>query len=150
MTEKLATLKQKLQQIADLQGAFSLLAWDQQTYMPAGGSVARGRQMALLSELAQERMVDDQLGYLIDDLQSYAADLPADDDAAALIKIAKRDFDQAVNVPPAYVAKTGVHLAASYQAWTKARPSGDFSLVRPHLEKTVELSREYANFFPRL
>src|SRR5690606_20240152 len=32
--------------------------------------------------------------------------------------------------------------------WTKARPANDFKAVRPYLEKTVDLSRQLADFFP--
>jgi carboxypeptidase Taq len=45
-------------------------------------------------------------------------------------------------------ARLSAHLSESYQAWTAARPANDFSAVQPYLEKTLELSREYANFFP--
>jgi carboxypeptidase Taq len=40
------------------------------------------------------------------------------------------------------------HSAASYEAWAKARPENDFAAVRPLLEKTLELSRRLADFFP--
>ena len=58
----LADLKQRLQAIADLNGAAAVLHWDQATYMPPGGAVARGRQLALLSGLAHERMIDPAIG----------------------------------------------------------------------------------------
>jgi carboxypeptidase Taq len=40
------------------------------------------------------------------------------------------------------------HQADSYQTWTAARPENDFAAVQPYLEKTLELSRRYADFFP--
>ena len=33
-------------------------------------------------------------------------------------------------------------------AWAEARPANDFAKVIPFLEKTIELSRKYASFFP--
>ena len=53
-----------------------MLGWDQATYMPAGGAVARARQGATLSRLAHEKSVDPALGKLIDSLAPYA-DVPA-------------------------------------------------------------------------
>ena len=35
----------------------------------------------------------------------------------------------------------------SSDAWTRARPANDFAAVLPLLEKTLDLSREYAEFF---
>jgi carboxypeptidase Taq len=40
------------------------------------------------------------------------------------------------------------HDAHSYQVWTEARPANDFARVRPLLEKTLDLSRRLAGFFP--
>jgi hypothetical protein len=43
---KLLDLKTRLREIYDIEAAASLLYWDQATYMPPGGAVARGRQLA--------------------------------------------------------------------------------------------------------
>ena len=37
--------------------------------------------------------------------------------------------------------------SASYDAWTRARPANDFATMRPYLEKALDFSREYADFF---
>jgi carboxypeptidase Taq len=143
--EKLAELKRRLAEVADLNAAAALLDWDQATYMPAAGAAARGRQGALLRRLAHERSVDPALGKLIDALARSRNALPAD--AAALIRVAMRDFERAVKVPPDYVARVNALGAASYDAWTRARPANDFAAMRPFLEQALELSREYAEYF---
>jgi carboxypeptidase Taq len=145
--DKLAELKNRLAEIADVSSAGAVLGWDQATYMPSGGAVARARQSATLSRLAHEKSVDPALGTLIDELEPYAASLPADADDARLVRVAKRDFDKAIKVPPDYVARASAAASASYDAWTRARPANDFATMVPYLERTVELSREYANFF---
>ena len=50
-------------------------------------------------------------------------------------------------MPADYVARANAHGAASYDAWTRARPANDFAAMVPYLEKTLELSREYSEFF---
>src|SRR5262245_29470676 len=143
--QKLAELKRRLTEIADLGYAGALLDWDQQTYMPAGGTAARGRQGALIRKLGHERSVDPALGKLIDELLRSAGSLPADD--AALIRVAQRDFEKAIKVPPEHVARVNALGSASYDAWTRARPANDFAAMRPFLEQTLDLSRQYAEFF---
>jgi carboxypeptidase Taq len=145
--DKLAELKSRLAEIADLGSAGSVLGWDQATYMPSGGAVARARQSATLSRLAHEKSVDPALGTLIDELEPHAAALPADADDARLVQVAKRDFTKAIKVPPDYVARASAAASESYDAWTRARPANDFAAMVPHLERTIELSREYAGFF---
>ncbi len=145
---KLEELKTRLMEIADLGSASAVLGWDQSTYMPEGGAAARGRQLALMGRLAQEKATDPALGKLLDGLRAYEESLPYDDDDASLIRLARRDFEQAVRVPPEFVARASSHFSESYQAWAKARPENDFPAVRPFLEKTLDLSRELANYFP--
>lgn len=138
----------RLREAADLRYALAVLNWDQTTYMPPGGATARGRQVALLERLAHERATDPELGRLLDRLQPYAASLPDDSDDAALIRVARRDFERASRLPDRFVAETAEHFALSYQAWTTARPANDFAAVEPLLAKTLDLSRRYADYFP--
>lgn len=144
----LSRLREKLQEIYDLEGTAALLGWDQSTYLPAAGATARGRQMALLARLAQERKASPELGHLIDQAESETRDLPADSDDASLVRVARQDFDRATRVPPEHLEAFFQHTAASYQAWRGARPENDFQRVRPYLEKTLDFSRRYAEFFP--
>ncbi len=144
---KLAELKRHLLEISDLAAARSVLHWDQATYMPRGGAHARARQGATLSRLAHEKSVDAALGTLLDELAPYAAGLPYDSDEASLIRIARRDFEKAIKLPSAYVARASALASTSYDAWTRARPANDFAAMLPFLEKAVDLSREYAGFF---
>ena len=141
----LAELKQRLSEIYDLTAAGSVLTWDEATYMPKGGTVARGRQSSMLRRLAHERFVDPALGRLIDRLEPGADKLPADD--ASLIRIVRRDYERAIRVPAEYVARANAHGSASYNAWIWARPANDFAAMIPFLEKTLDLRREYASFF---
>ena len=65
----------------------------------------------------------------------------------ACIRVVRRDFEKAIKVPADHVARANAHGSASYDAWTRARPANDFAAMIPHLEKTLDLSREYAGFF---
>jgi carboxypeptidase Taq len=145
---KFLELKARLMEINDLESAGALLYWDQATHMPPGGAAARGRQLGTLRRLAHEKLVDPSLGCLIEDLRAYEEGLPYDSDEASLIRVARRDHERAIRVPPEFVARLQAHITECYQTWTRARPSDDFPHVRPYLERTLELSRELAGFFP--
>lgn len=141
----LADLKRRLAEIYDLKAAGAVLGWDEATYMPKGGALARGRQSALLRRLAHERLVDPVLEKALDRLEPQVASLPAAD--ASLIRVVRRDYEKARKVPAAFVARAAAHASESYNAWIRARPENDFATMIPFLEKTLELSREYASFF---
>src|SRR4030081_666174 len=97
---RLAQLKARLIEIGDLAGTSAILSWDQSTYMPKSGAVARGRQCALMSRLLHERRTDPGLGRLLEQLTPYGESLTPDSDDAALIRVTARDFAKALKVPP--------------------------------------------------
>ncbi len=146
--EQRAELERRLALVTDLSSAAAVLEWDQMTYMPPGGADGRGRQLATLERLAHEHATDPALGRLLDALQPHAESLPFDDDFAALVRLARREYDKRVRVPADFTAELAEHQAAAYELWADARPANDFARVAASLEKTLELSRRYADFFP--
>lgn len=148
MQDKLQELKTRLAEISDLESAVALLAWDQSTYMPPGGASARARQLATLGQIAHQKFVDPAIGRMLEELLPYEESLPYDSDDASLLRITRRDYEKAIKVPSAFMAELLSHTSASYEAWTRARPENDFAAVKPYFEKTLELSRRLADFFP--
>jgi len=59
-------LKDRLATISDLGSARSLRFWDQQTYMPRGGVAGRVEQVATLSLLSHEMLVNEATARLLD------------------------------------------------------------------------------------
>jgi len=146
MSEKLEQLKERLGEIADIGYAASVLSWDQQVNMPPAGNDARGQQLATLSKIAQEKFITDEVGRLIEDLTQELNG--ADTDAAALVRVAARNYEKAKRVPPSFIAEQAIVTSKAFEAWMEARAKADFSIFQPHLEKVVELVHKYISFFP--
>ena len=85
---------------------------------------------------------------MLDELQPYADSLPPDDDDAALVHVARRSYERRTKVPAEFAAAFAGHTAETFSLWAQARPANDFRRVQPALEKTLDMSRQYANFFP--
>ena len=145
MGQEIAELKSELRAIADLHAAANVLEWDQNTYMPPGGAAARGRQIALLRRLAHERRTAPRMNKLFGALQGTA---DSDGVDGALVRAAHRHWSRATRVPAALMEELTNHASLTYSVWAKARRANDFPMVRPLLEKNVELSRRYADHFP--
>jgi len=148
MSEKLEYLKDLLAEVADLNYAQALLGWDQQTYMPQGGSEARGHQLATLGKISHQKFTSDEIGMLLGDLEKEYADADPDSDDVRLLKVTRHNYDQATCVPAEFVAEFAVVTSKAFEAWVEARKKSDFSIFRPHLEKVVELNQRYVTFFP--
>jgi carboxypeptidase Taq len=138
-------LKEKLAEISDLNGAASVLAWDQQTYMPPGGGTARAEQLATLGKLAHEMLVSDRIGELLETASAEVAGLPEDSDEAGLIRLVRREYDKARKVPASLVAELARASSLGLEIWVEARETSDFPLFRPALQKIVDLHRELAH-----
>lgn len=96
---KFLKLKSLLAEINDINAAAALLSWDQATYMPPSGAAARGRQLATLRQIAHGKFTDGAIAQLLEDLQSYAADLPYDSDEVSLIRVTRRSYERAAKFP---------------------------------------------------
>ncbi len=147
MEEKLKQLKELLGEVADLRAASSVLGWDQQVNMPEGGAEDRGEQIATLENILHQKATSDEIGKLLDDLERYQDQLNSDSDDARLIKVTRREYDKQTKVPPEYVSEFARVSTVAQSVWEKAKATADFEEFRPHLEKLVDLRRQYAEFF---
>lgn len=148
MSEKLNELKEKLGEVSDLGNAAALLAWDQQVNMPSGGAEARGRHMATLGKVIQEKFTSDEVGRLLEDAKQELSGADSDSDDVAMVRVAARNYDKAKRVPTEFVVEQAIVSAKAFEAWIEARKKSDFSIFQPHLEKVVELVHKYVSFFP--
>jgi carboxypeptidase Taq len=125
----------------DLMEVQQLLEWDQQVMMPRKGAEQRGAHQAALARVVHERLADPALGDLIVSLEEK--DLA--DDARADLREAHRAWERAVKVPSSLVSERAMAVALAQEAWTAAKPAGDFAAFRPHLERVLALTREMAS-----
>jgi carboxypeptidase Taq len=145
----LRQLKERLGRVTDLERVSRLLGWDQQTMMPRAGAEIRADQLATLRRLSHELFTDNETGRLLDELKPLAAS-DDDSDDAALIRIARRDYDKAVRVPAELRAEMARASAQAQPVWVEARATSDFERFLPMLERNIELRRQYiACFEPR-
>ena len=130
--------------VFDLASAVSLLEWDQQTYMPPGGSEGRASQIATLSRMAHELFIGDEFGAA---LEAAEAEVDPDSDEARIVWRLKRDVHKSRRVPADWVEEHEHTVRLAFNAWVNARAASDFSAFRPHLEKVLRLKLAYAEFF---
>jgi carboxypeptidase Taq len=144
--DALTKLRERLGEIADLQAAARLLDWDEQTMMPSGGAQARAHQLATLERVAHERFVSEDLGDLLDELDGEL-DIDATDDDASLVRVTRRRYHKALQVPTDLKAEIAYRAALGQRVWESARAADDLAAALPALERNVELAREYAACF---
>ena len=142
MSDALIELRRRLAEVSDLEALGQLLAWDQEVIMPPAGAEWRAQQRATVERLAHERFVDDRVGEL---LETAAPESDIDVD---LIRVARRDFEQARRVPGELVEELAHASSTGHEAWLRARDASDFALFEPHLRRNVDLRRRWIACFP--
>ncbi|WP_425406419.1 carboxypeptidase M32 [Hwanghaeella sp.] len=125
----------KLNTIGD---ALSVLHWDASVMMPAGGSQARGDQLATLRGISHELLTDPKVGDLIGAAESAALD-PWQ--AANLHEI-RRSYRRASAVPQHLVEALSKTTSACEHVWRTAKQEADFAKVAPLLQEVLDLTRE--------
>lgn len=154
--KSLATLEPlttKLLEIQQLNSAASVLSWDQETYMPAGGGRARADQIATLQGVAHEKFVSSDVEILlagwVDLNTGHPVDQPGDvwDEASrAVLREVWRDFSRAKKLPSDFVIRLSRECSLAQQVWAEAKEQNSFTLFLPNLQRVLALKREETQF----
>lgn len=152
----LATLEPLTTTLLDIQrinSAASVLSWDQETYMPAGGGQARAEQIAALQGLAHQKLVSPDVERLlmqwIDPSTGRALDQPGDswdEPSRSLLREVWRDFSRAKKLPHEFVVTLARECSLAQQVWAQARAQNKFSQFLPNLSRVLALKREEAGY----
>lgn len=133
-------LEAKFRQFSDIEGALAILNWDGATMMPDGGAVVRGRQLATLSVLAHETLIDPAVGDLLTEAKTQSLD---DWQSANLGEMARAHL-AATAIPSDLVGKIEETKAATEMAWRSAREADNFAGVADNLQTLLDLVKQSA------
>jgi carboxypeptidase Taq len=140
-------LRERLAEIWDISKSASILAWDQQTKMPARGAAGRAEQLATLGRIAHEKFTDAEVGQLLEQLQGFEEAQPYDSVEASLIRVTRRDWEKARRVPSELRAELTRSSSLALPIWAQARQDSDFATFLPHLRHAIDLRRRYIDCF---
>jgi carboxypeptidase Taq len=147
VADALAQLKERLTRVTDLERCGRVLSWDQQTMMPPEGWRHRGDHLATLRGIQHETLIAEETGRLLEELRGLEGSLDPDSDDAALIRVARRDYEKSVRVPTSLRTEMTRAAAEARTIWVKARANDDFEAFRPALEHNYELRQRYIDCF---
>lgn len=137
------TLLGRMQELKDLSGLVGLATWDQETYLPPKGELARASQLATLQGLCHERLVDPRVGEWVE----RAATEPLSADEQAMLRVFQHERDRAVKVPQSLVKAIAEAQSHGLAAWREAREAKRFAPFQKALGTLLSLRREQADAF---
>jgi carboxypeptidase Taq len=149
----LEPLTTKLLEIQRINSAASVLAWDQETYMPAGGGEARAEQIAVLQGIAHQKLVSSDVQSLlsqwVDPATGQAADKSGetwDEPSRSLLRETWRDVSRAKKLPSDFVVRLSRECSLAQQVWVEAKKHNTFATFLPNLRTVLQLKRDEAQY----
>jgi carboxypeptidase Taq len=134
-------LERRFARISAIGDALGILGWDQQTMMPDGAAEGRGEQMAALSVIQHELLIDPAVG---DGIAEAEGDKTLGTPEQANLREMRRAHLHATAVPGDLVEALAKATAACEMAWRRARADSDFPSLLPTLSEVLRLTREEA------
>jgi carboxypeptidase Taq len=149
----LEPLTNRLLEIQRINSAASLLSWDQETYMPAGGGGARAEQIATLQGIAHQQLVCSDTDRLLARWLDLKTGFPLEQDgelwdesSTALLREVWRDYSRAKKLPSEFVTRLSRECSLAQQVWAEAKTQNDFKAFLPNLRTVLSLKREEAQY----
>ncbi len=139
-----AALRARFRRASLVQDALGILDWDQATTMPEGSSDGRAEQIAALSVLRHELLVDPAVPDLLAQAEAELGARDAHDWDAANLRIMRRSHLRAAAVPADLVEAAARANSVCELRWRRARAENDYAHLVPSLSEVLDLVREIA------
>jgi carboxypeptidase Taq len=134
----------KYKEYSVLGSVTGLLHWDMQAMMPHKGIERRTDQLSLLSGMMHKMLTSEQIGELLDKLDSSSNTLT--EEMRANVREIRHDYQKATKIPVELVEEMSREQSLCHEVWVKAREAADFQLFAPNLEKVVKLVAKMAEY----
>jgi len=146
MKESLAYIYKEQKELSVLGGISALLGWDQMTYMPSMGAEERSEQSVIISKLVHERVISDEFWKHIENLSKpIKFDTLTKKDKIVVSRL-KKDIEKARKIPLDFVERAAKVTTLAYPAWQEAREKSNYSIFSSHLQKIIDLEKEYCDY----
>jgi carboxypeptidase Taq len=133
-----------------LHSAEALVHWDMETMMPPRAVSLRSEQLTLLSRISHKMSTDPEIGRL---LQAVTADLQYEslgEVEKRNVHLIKKNYEEQTALPEKLVSETAKQQAITVNAWKQAKAAKRFAMLKPDLEKLLDLSRQAAEILMKV
>ncbi|WP_462411983.1 carboxypeptidase M32 [Neobacillus sp. Marseille-QA0830] len=123
--------------------ALGLLYWDLRTGAPKQGVDQRSEVIGLLSSEVFKMSTSEEMAAYIANLSK--ADLP--EKTRKVLEECKKNYEQNKKIPAEEYKEFVVLQSKAESVWEEAKAKSDFSLFQPYLEKLVETTKRFIDYW---
>ncbi|MDA3834473.1 MAG: carboxypeptidase M32, partial [Spirochaetales bacterium] len=145
--KQIERLKQMDAEIMQLEHISALLQWDEEIQMPSKELEGRSDQISLIQGMIYDRKTSTEMGEVLDALDPHKSQFSKEltDAQKALIRLSFRDYERQEHIPKQLITELSKVQSRGQAAWARARETASFVEFQPHLERIVNLKREWAD-----
>ena len=138
-------LVRRARELGVLASCSALLGWDEQTYMPPGGSAHRGEQWLTWPACTMSEPPTAGSANCWRSSRRIRPGWPIPTSPSAVnIRELRRNYDRRIKLPRDLVEELARTTSLAQQEWIAARRDADFGHFRPWLDRIVQLKRQEA------
>ena len=134
----------KTKDLMILQTAEGVIQWDMETKMPPRAVEQRSLQLALLSRISHQMSTDPEIGKLLKQITTNPEYDSCNQVEKRNIYLIKRNYDEQTALPEKLVEEKTKQQAITVNTWKKAKKAKNFAILKPELEKLINLSKQEA------
>ncbi len=141
MNKGYQAFEQKMQKIADINYAMSVLQWDKEVNLPTKGARFRTQQISTLAGIAHDLQTESALEEMLNELKNQNDLSP---EQAKNIALVQDKFARTKKLSTEFVVRQSKAISKSYHAWLKAREANDYRLFKDAFSTIVDIKKEEA------
>ncbi|WP_026701189.1 carboxypeptidase M32 [Salibacterium aidingense] len=150
MTDSIKTTEkafyEHMQKMSSYEQALGLLQWDARTKIPKKGADSRAEVIGMLSTELFKLKTSDTSGRLVHRiLEADSNELSTGTKRAA--EELKKEYDRSVQIPEPEFQEYSILTSKAESVWETAKDNNDFESFRPYLEKIVDFSRKFTEYW---
>ena len=146
MTTLIKEFKETLRKINLYKQAVTLFSWDMQTDAPKNGTESKIDAIGFFSTEIFKLSTSQRYGYLLRELSMSDKYEALDPALKITVKRYLKEYNRASRVPEKFFTEFTMEKARSEQAWEEAKENNDFSIFAPHLDKVINMTKEWIKY----
>ncbi len=130
--------------IKDIEGASSLLSWDQETYMPPGAAEPRSYQLSVLEVLSHSLLTSENARELAKKIRD--ANKSDDPFESSMFRLFLDEHERAIKLPQHFIKDYSLAKSLAIESWKDARSHNKFSYFAKSLATILEFKIQEAEY----
>ena len=127
-----------------------IIHWDMETMMPQGAIEQRSEQLALLSRIQHKFATDQQIGKLLETIQTSPEYEALGQVEKRNLYLIKKSYLEQTSLPEKIVADLAKQEALTVNVWKKAKAQKNFNIFKGDLQKLFDLNKQAAEILMKV